>query len=87
MAIANRQLQGMVFDIVEAAESPSTAWKMLIDKYQPNTVGEVRKLRRALMEMRMEQGEYHLAFILRVEWAKSELAELNVEIDDVDTKV
>ena len=45
----------MAFDIVEAAESPSTAWKMLTDKYQPNTVGEVRKLRRALMEMRMEQ--------------------------------
>ena len=35
----------MAFDIVEAEESPSTAWKMLTDKYQPNTVGEVRKSR------------------------------------------
>ena len=79
--------RGMAFDIVEAAESPSTAWKMFTDKCQPNTVGEVWTLRRALMEMRMEQGENPLAFILHEERARSELAELNIEIDDDDIKV
>ena len=39
------------------------------------------------MEMRMEQEEDPQAFILRVERARSELAELNVELDDDDIKV
>ena len=78
---------GMAFDIVEDSESVSVVWKRLNQKYQPSSVGEIRRLKRAIFDMSMEPGEDPVAFIIRVGRAQSELRDLKVIIDDDTIKV
>ena len=54
---------GMAFDIVEGSASVDEAWKRLHEKFQPNSVGEIRRLKKDFFDNRMEPGEDPAAFI------------------------
>ena len=59
--------KGVAFEIVQGADSPSQAWRYLVQHYRASGVKEWRRLALDFYSMKMELGEYPRQFCLRVD--------------------
>ena len=59
--------KGVAFEIVQGADSPSQAWRQLVQHYRASGVKEWRRLALDFYSMKMELGEHPKQFFLRVD--------------------
>ena len=59
--------KGVAFEIVHGADSPSKAWRQLVQHYRASVVKEWRRLALDFYSMKMELGEHPRQFFLRVD--------------------
>ena len=59
--------KGVAFEIVQGADSPSQAWRQLVEHYRASGVKEWRRLALDFYSMKMELGEHPRQFFLRVD--------------------
>ena len=59
--------KGVAFEIVQGADSPSQAWRQLVQHYRASGVKEWRRLALDFYSMKMELGEHPRQFFLPVD--------------------
>ena len=65
--------KGVAFEIVQGADSPSQAWRQLVQHYRACGVKERRRLALDFYSMKMEFGEHPRHFFLRVDCLVKEM--------------
>ena len=80
--------KGVALEIVQVADSPSQAWRQLVQHYRASGVKERRRLALDFYSMKMEFGEHPRQFFLRVDCLVKEMERagrptLEIDIDIV----
>ena len=65
--------KGVAFDIVQGGDSPSQAWRQVVQHYRASAVKKWRRLTLDFYWMKMELGKYPRQFFLRVDHLVKEM--------------
>ena len=76
--------KGTALDIVQSTDSPSEAWRLLLQRYRATGLKEKSRLMREFNSLRMELGEDPKKFIMRVDRVARELRRVGKAVDEDD---
>ena len=79
--------EGVPFEIVQGADSPSQAWHQLVQHYRASGVKEWRRLALDFYSMKMEFGEHPRQFFLRVDRLVKEMERVGLPTLEKDIDI
>ena len=79
--------KGVAFEIVDGADSPSEAWRRLVQHYRAKGLTERRRLTVDFYTLKTELGEHPRNFLLRVDRMVKELERVGRPVDPKDVDI